>query len=296
MRCPVCLDDIPGSEYESLSDHLLQMEKTSDSEHIMWMNRYVGRKKIAQGDLAQKLSNLYDSGEDLKSWIISRLVERIYGDPPHPFIVRFQRPDKKSMIGYVLEHHHFLMQWVKSCSAVIAKTDEEDVQIYEIDNIISEFRGNPPDMLSHHELLLRLGDSLGIKRSEVYDTRPLPATEDAIVWWDWIARECHWVEIMAAMHTLELTANRDIRNFGATATYFDPSILEDVKYSNELRTFLNEGYNADTQHSMKALNLIAKYCDSKELERNVKSVTLKTIVLLDNYLMARLERGEAYGD
>lgn len=296
MRCPVCLEQINGSNFEILSEHFLSLEKKSDPEHIMWMSRYLGRKRIAPEDLTQKLSDLYDSGEDLKSWIISRLVERIYGDPPHPFIVRFQRPDKRSMIGYVLEHHHFLMQWIKSCSAVIAKTDVEEVQLYEIENIISEFRGNPPEVLSHHELLLRMGESLGLDRTTIYSTKALPATAEAIRWWNWIAKDCHWVEIMAAMHTLELTANPDIRKFGATTTYFDPIILEDVFYSNAVRNFLSEGYKADSQHSMRALDLISKNCNSTELELGVKSVTLKTVALLDSYLMARLERGNQYGN
>ena len=46
--------------------------------------------------------------------------------------------------------------------------------------------------------------------------------------------------------------------------------------------------------SMDATALIEKYCSGDELKRDVQSVVLKTLELLDNYLLARLERGESY--
>ena len=296
MRCPVCLVDTGLKMLDDLTDHFLAMEKMADPGHVMWLNRHIGRKATSRDQLIRNMRAAYETGGDLKLWMIKTLVARIYGEPPHPFIVRFQHPNPKLIYGYVMEHHHFLKQWVKSCSEVIAKTDAEDVQLYELENIISEFMGKGEDQPSHHELLLRTGESIGLDRSTIYASSPLASTEDCLAWWARIARECSWVEIMAAMHTLELTANPEIKRFGAKLTYFDPTLLEDQKYSLQLRSFLSEGYRADAGHSMEALQLIVKYCDSTELERNVQSVTFKTTELLDNYLMARLERGEQYGN
>ncbi len=277
MKCPVCLLVSKGNDFTSLSRHLLSEAESADGKHVMWLNRNLGKEKISVSDLGSRLSGLYEAEGDLTGWIVRRLIERIYGDPPHPFIMRLQHPDRKTICGYVMEHHHFLAQWVRSCSSIISKTDKEDVQLYEIDNIVSEFRGIPPDKPSHHELLLRMGESIGVDRSVVYSTSPLPATAECIRWWGKIADECPWLETMAAMHTLELTANPDIKKMGSRLTYFDTAMLEDRNYPEAVKQFLYEGYQADAGHSMDAMALIEKYCSGDELKRDVQSVVLKTL-------------------
>lgn len=296
MKCPVCLARPARNDFASMSEHFLSPASASDGEHVKWLDRHAGGEGQAAGSLALRLETLYDTHGNLGGWIAGRLIERIYGDPPHPFILRLQHPDMKTIYGYVMEHHHFLVQWIRSCAAVITKTDVEEVQLYEIDNIISEFRGNPPEQPSHHELLLRMGESIGIDRSVVYSTSPLPATARCLGWWRKISEECHWVEIMAAMHTLELTANPDIKKMGSKLTYFDPAILEDEGYGKEVRRFLYEGYSADAAHSMEAIDLIVKHCTDDQLRLDTQSVVYRTVSLLDDYLMARLERGESLGN
>lgn len=277
-----------GNGVEDLCDHLNSHKY--EREHRSWVDRYIGRGKEASPDAIERIYGT----SDIKKWIVDRLIERIYGEPVHPFILRLQHPDNSVIYGYVMEHHHFLRQWVRSCSAVISKTEEEDVQLYEIDNIVSEFMGMGPDRPSHHELLLRMGESIGVSREKVYSTPPLSGTAYCIGEWRKIAEQCHWVEIMAAMHTLELTANPEIKKMGARLTYFDPSILTDNAYPEAVRNFLHEGYMADQTHSMEALELVEKYCGGREMERNVQSAVMKSISLLDTYLMSRLERGKEY--
>ncbi|MBX8631002.1 MAG: iron-containing redox enzyme family protein [Thermoplasmata archaeon] len=296
MKCPVCLGNSGDKGFADLAAHMLQNAERSDSEHVMWLNRYTGREMMGLGELESAIARCYETRGDLKRWIVNRLIERIYTNPPHPFIQRLQHPDRKTIYGYVMEHHHFLVQWVRSCASVISRTDLEDVQMYEIDNIVSEFRGNPPDQPSHHELLLRMGESIGIDRRVVYATAPLPATANCLAWWKRIANECSWIETMAAMHTLELTANPDIKKMGSSMTYFDPAILDDDSYPDAVRNFLYEGYRADAGHSMEALELIEKHCDNDALRLDIQSVVYKTVKLLDDYLMARLERGEQFGN
>ena len=299
MKCPVCLEKTEwteGAEFAGVASHMLANAKQADGEHAMWLKRYAGHKETAETDLEALLSKLYETDGNPKRWILNRLIERIYTSPPHPFIQRLQHPDRKTIYGYVMEHHHFLVQWVRCCSSIISRTDLEDVQLYEMDNIVSEFRGNPPEQQSHHELLLRMGESIGVDRTTVYATRPLPATANCLAWWNRIANECSWIETMAAMHTLELTANPEIKKLGSDMTYFDPAILEDREYPDAVKSFLYEGYKADAGHSMEALDLIVKYCSTTELQHDIQSVVFKTVKLLDDYLMARLERGEMLAD
>ncbi len=294
MRCAICLLHWDSDDFGILAEHLQSKQRESDPDHVMWLNRYIGKQRLENPELRDKLKELYAT-DDIKQWIINALISRIFGDPPHPFILRLQHPDNKTIYGYAMEHHHFLVQWVRSCSSIVSNTYIEEVQIYEIENMVSEYIGTGPDRPSHHELLLRMGESIGLSRAEIYHSNPLPATKRALDSWDKISKEGNWVEGMAAMHTLELAANPDIKKMGAKIAYFDAEILSDKSYPEEVKRFLGEGYNADSEHSMRALNLVAKYIDSTALMHDVQSSVLKSIDSLDNYLMARIERGESFG-
>ncbi len=218
-------------------------------------------------------------------------MRKFYGDPPHMFILEMQHPKEYVLKGYAMEHHHFLKQWVRSCASIISNTDMEDVQAFEIENIVSEWYGAGENKPSHHELLLRMGESLGVSRDEIYSSEPLPATKRAIEAWSMMSRDFTFVEGMAAMHSLELVASRNIREYGASMGYFDPVILKDGSITEEAANFLGEGYNADVSHSETALDLIEKYSKEMRNTQDCQAVFLKSIEVFDDYLNARLERG-----
>ncbi len=290
LRCPACLN-LDFSSYDHLSNHFLEMEKISNPEHIMWLNRYISTKKISQTELMKLLEEFFRSHK-VKQWVISMMIKKFFGETPHPFIRAMQHPTKKVLLGYAYEHHHFLKQWVRSCSFIIGNTENEDVQFFEIENILSEWYGIPGKQKAHHELLLRMGESYGATRADIYNTSPLKATKRAISFWDYVSRTFPFYEGMTAMHSLELIANRNLRTYGASIGYFDPQILKDGSISKEAVEFLREGYSADVSHSETALDLIDKYADTADKKQNCMAVALKSMDEFSDYLMARLERGE----
>lgn len=290
MRCPACLVETEDS-FLSLSRHIYAQQEKTESEHITWINRYVTRKRVPFDGFVPLIRNVFET-QNLKEWILEIFIRKFYGDTPHAFLVKMQRPDSKVLLGYAFEHHHFLKQWVRSCSSIISNTDSEEVQHYEIENIISEWQGVEGKYPSHHELLLRMGESYGSSREEIYRTVPLKPTLRAIETWDRICREFSFVEGMAAMHTLELIANRKIKEYGASIGYFDPVILKDGSVTAETVDFLKEGYEADVSHSEVALDLIVKYAGLLGLTQNVQAVVMRSMEEFDNYLNARLVRGD----
>lgn len=147
----------------------------------MWLHKNVTKKKSDVKTLSQLLAAYFDfQTAGLKGWMKKRFIERFYGERPHPFVLALQHPSKATLLGYVVEHQHFLRQWTRSCAYIIAKTDKVDVTLCELDNINTEFRGYGPDKPSHYELLLRMGESLGMPRKKVLSTPPLPDTAWAI--------------------------------------------------------------------------------------------------------------------
>ncbi len=289
MRCPTCLASIEGG-FPGLSEHIFSMQEKTDADHITWINRYVSKRKTSREEFTELVRKVFETN-DLKRWIIQKFIEKFYSGNPHQFLVRMQKPDKWTLLGYAYEHHHFLKQWVKSCSMIIANTDFEEVHHYEIDNIISEWHGEKGRLPAHHALLLKMGESYGATIDDIYNTEPLEPTIHAVETWDHICRDFSFVEGMAAMHSLELIANRKIKDYGASIGYFDPVILKDGSVTKETVDFLKEGYDADVSHSEVALGLIAKYAASLNLVQEVQAVFFRSIEEFDNYLNARIERG-----
>jgi pyrroloquinoline-quinone synthase len=294
-KCPACLMSFPAGDYNALSRHLVDRAQGGDSAHVRWLNQNITRKKTAPAEMEAPLRRFFDLGSTPVSvWIKSRFIAKFYGRPPHPFPVALQHPSRSTLLGYVVEHQHFLRQWVRSCAYIMARTDEPEVARYELDNLNTEFGGFGTPSPSHYDLLLQMGESLGVPRNQVLHTPPLPATAAAIEEWNRIATQEHWVEAMAAMHSLELIANRNLVKEGASIRYFDPGILTGSEVTAATQAFLREGYEADVGHSDEALALVDRFAAPAYRVEDVQSTFLRSADLFDDYLIARLERAAQF--
>jgi pyrroloquinoline-quinone synthase len=294
-KCPACLARYPAGDYDALSRHLVERAGGSDSAHVRWLNQNITRKKTPPTELEEPLRRFFDLGSaPVSVWIKSRFIAKFYGQPPHPFPIALQHPSRSTLLGYVFEHQHFLRQWVRSCAYIMARTDEPEVARYELDNLNTEFGGFGTPSPSHYDLLLQMGESLGVARDQVLQTPPLPATSAAIEEWNRMATQEHWVEAMAAMHSLELIANRDLVKEGASIRYFDPEILSGSEVTPATKAFLREGYEADVGHSDEALALVDRFATPAGRVEDVQSTFLRSADLFDDYLIARLERGAQF--
>jgi pyrroloquinoline-quinone synthase len=293
-KCAVCSATFPTGDYGGLANHFYDLSEKSDVGHVMWLNKNITKSKIGADSLEKKMAEYFQTRGDIRAWIKRRFIERFYGERPHPFVLALQHPSKATLLGYVIEHQHFLRQWTRSCAYIIAKTDKVDVTMYELDNINTEFGGFGHEKPSHYELLLQMGESLGTPRQQILATPPLHDTALAIKTWNEIAQTDHWLETMAAMHSLELIADRNLRNEGASIAYFDPRILSGNEVTEATKNFLREGYEADVGHSEEALDLVAKYSSNPGVTENVQATFLKSIHAFDNYLMSRLERAKQF--
>lgn len=283
--CPSC--EMRSNEWFKIALHMHEMANKNDANHIMWINRNLTLDEIGVNELAIRLEDFFSLKEGLKNWIRKRFIDKFYGDNPHPFILAMQRPSRGILLGYVIEHQHFLRNWVRVLAAIIFKTDKDDVVRYEIENINVEFygyNGRP----AHYELLIRMGESLGLARDKIFSYPPLPATLSAIKTWRKIAEERSWVETMASMHSLELVADRTLRKYGARMHYFNESILTSNEFPQAVKDFLREGYEADVGHAGEALELVEKYAEDPEA---VQVTVLRSFDAFAKYLTARLERG-----
>lgn len=290
-KCPACLVGFSRGDYPALAHHLVDRAEESDPDHVRWLNQNLTRRRTDAESLLPALRSYFDlGGNSLSQWVKARFIAKFYGTPPHPFVLALQHPSRATLLGYVVEHQHFLRQWVRSCAFIIARTDQPEVILYELDNLTTEYGGFGPDRVAHYELLLRMGESLGVDRTTVLSTSPLPATRRTLEQWNEMATREHWVAVLVAMHGLELIANRNLVDDGASMHYFDPEILTNGEITPAAQSFLREGYEADVGHSDQALALASRFAREMDVVEDVQSAFLRSIDLFDDYLIARLER------
>ena len=295
-KCPVCRTPFGPQATRRLADHFLAQSDVSDPAHVRFLNQSISRRRMDAEALDARLQELFRlPPEGLAAWIRTRFIARFFGPRLHPFVEALQYPTRPTLLGYVVEHQHFLREWVRCCAFVLAKSDRDDVAAYELDNIRTEYAGGGPEVPAHYELLLRMGESYGVDRLKILGTPPLPTTDRTILEWHDICEKEHWVEAMAAMHSLELIAHRDLLQFGATVHYFDPEILEGTAITDEAKAFLREGYEADVGHADQALALVERYATELGIVEEVQGTFLRSLDLFDDYLGARLQRGDDFG-
>lgn len=295
-KCPVCRATFDRGDYRRLAEHFEQQAAQSDAGHVRFLNQSVDRHRLDAAALAARLEDLFRlPPEGLAAWIRARFIARFFGARLHPFVEAMQYPTPATLLGYTIEHQHFLKEWVRCCAFILAKTDRPEVAAYELDNIQTEYGGQGAEAPSHYELLLRMGESYGVDRPALLGRGPLPTTARTLAEWHDICEREHWVEAMAAMHSLELIADRSLVDHGATVHYFDPEILEGDRITDAAKAFLREGYEADADHAGDALVLVERFARELGRVEDVQGTFLRSMDLFDDYLGARLQRGDEYG-
>ena len=68
---------------------------------------------------------------------------------------------------------------------------------------------------SHYELLVRMGQAVGLSREEIEHAKPLPTTVVALHAWETLTKNRAWYEGLAAKGVLERTNNPQCGNFSA---------------------------------------------------------------------------------
>jgi pyrroloquinoline-quinone synthase len=289
--CAVCSTKFVTGNYNGLAEHLIDMVSAGDFLHISWINRNISKNETGKDNVSIILQNYYNyEGIGLKKWIIYNFIRQFRGESPHPFILKMQTYNPEIMKGYAVEHYFFLKQWVRSCASVISKTGIPEIQNYELENILSEFYGTRKKK-AHIELLLLVAEHYGISRNEIYSEEPLAGTKFAIERWKKMAISCNWIQIMAAMHSLELVANRDLSMYGAKIDYFNPGILKNEMVPDAVKNFLREGYEKDVSHSFNALDLVEKYSVDYDVE-DIQDAYILSSYAFGIYLESRIRRGE----
>src|SRR5262249_24526582 len=105
----------------------------------------------------------------------------------------------------------FVLQWTKFSrlfprwvGAIISNCPEFAVIAYEVDNLMSEVVRDPGSADNHYEMLIKLGESVGLSRDEIESHPVLPEAADMFGWvWE-RARGPDWLVGFTAVNGLEI--------------------------------------------------------------------------------------------
>ncbi|CAC12068.1 hypothetical protein [Thermoplasma acidophilum] len=283
MICPVCEKSV--NDMQGLALHFRSGSIHGDGKHASWISAEQIEHGISDSDLSDVLIRIFRPEESLIRWARMEFIAKFYAHP-HPFMEAMQKPTVPVLLGYVIEHRFFLKNWIRTLSMVIHSTTSDDAFEYEVENVATEYiglNGKP----SHLELLLRMGEALGMSRKRIMEYSPLPETSQAIEVWYGISNRYSWIDTMGAMHVLELVADRTLVDDGSPIHYFNPEILKGSDYPEAVKNFLMEGYEADVGHAGEALKIVqAATMD----DLTTRSIMLRSMDAFYVYLNARMRR------
>lgn len=116
---------------------------------------------------------------------------------------------------------------------------------------------------SHFDLILRMGQALGLSREDMESAIPLPTTSVALLAWESLTKNRFWFEGAAAKAVLEMTNNQNCGNFSALEA---ERWMRQLKLSREDAEFWLLHDSVDKLHGNGAVTLLEKYLET-DMER-----------------------------
>lgn len=199
----------------------------------------------------------------------------------------------------VLERNWFNRNWPRWLASVVANCPCKDVNQYLISNMYEEAVVDSRVGTDHNELVMRLGEALGLNRNEIHSYQASPGTLAAVSYWDNVARTRPWLEGFAALVCIEIRTS--VRAMGA---HYQPRPVRssdawaELGLSPEaLETFTNHEA-ADEDHGYEAIHLLLKYADTEEKQERVLHVIRESLAIekmfknnMGDMMMGSTERG-----
>lgn len=117
---------------------------------------------------------------------------------------------------------------------------------------------------SHFEILVRMGEALGLSRDQIVGAKPLPSTTVALLAWESLTKNRNWYEGLAAKSVLERTNNPGCGNFSHNQAEHWTRQLGLSKQDTEF-WWMHD--SVDQIHGDGSLKLLEKYLHT-EAEKN----------------------------
>jgi pyrroloquinoline-quinone synthase len=201
------------------------------------------------------------SSGDFASRVEVFAVDGWFRDPP-PFLrAMASQPTAAIARVFVLEWTKFSRWFPRWVGAVMSNCPEFDVLAFEVENLQSEVVRDPAAGTNHYELLIRLGNGVGLQRDVIEAHQPSPESVEAFAWWDHMARQSDWLLGFTAVNGLEILGDRNLsRRHGlsqGTGLAVDPWRAAGI--DEEALEFFRVSDEADAIHGNETVAIIARH-------------------------------------
>jgi pyrroloquinoline-quinone synthase len=189
-------------------------------------------------------------------------IEGWFRDPPCLIAAMASAPTVGVTRAFVLQWTKFSRLFPRWVGAIISNCPEYEVIAYEVENLMSEVVRDPATDHNHYELLVRLGESVGLTRAEIETSPPLPQASQTFEWL-WVkARDPDWLVGFTAVNGLEILGDR---NLPAKYAIEAGTGLAPEPYARSLGLqessleFFEVSDQADAGHGHETVEIIARY-------------------------------------
>ena len=180
----------------------------------------------------------------------------------------------------------FVLQWTKFSrlfprwvGAIISNCPEFAVVAYEVENLMSEVVRDPAGDDNHYELLVRLGESVGLARAQIEAHPVLDEASELFEWlWDQ-ARQPDWLVGFTAVNGLEILGDRNLPlKYGiGVGTGLDPEpYARRLGLGESSLEFFEVSDEADAGHGHETVEIVARYTPAGR-EGDILSVLVESM-------------------
>jgi pyrroloquinoline quinone (PQQ) biosynthesis protein C len=200
--------------------------------------------------------------EAMQRRVEAAVVEEWFRDPPALIAAMGSAPTIAVTRAFVLQWTKFSRLFPRWVGAVISNCPEWEVVAYEVENLFSEVVRDPAAGANHYELLIRLGEGVGLSRSAIEAHAVLPEAASAFAWLGEKARHPNWLVGFAAVNGLEILGDRNLpRRYGiTTGTGLAPEpYAQGLGLGETSLEFFEVSDEADAAHGHQTVDIIARY-------------------------------------
>ena len=194
---------------------------------------------------------------------VERLViDRWFRQPPALIAAMASEPTVGVTRAFVLQWTKFSRLFPRWVGAIMSNCSEFSVLAYEVENLMSEVVRDPAADDNHYELLVRLGEGVGLTRGEIEAHPVLPEAAAAFDWLWTMARDPDWLLGFTAVNGLEILGDRNLparygvaQGTGIAAAPYAASLGLD----KETLEFFEVSDEADAGHGRETVEIIARH-------------------------------------
>ncbi len=190
------------------------------------------------------------------------VIDGWFRRPPRLIAAMASEPTLGVTQAFVIQWTKFSRLFPRWVGAIISNCPEPAVIAFEVENLVSEVIRDAAGDANHYDLLIRLGEGMGLTRTEIEAAPPLPEASETFQWlWDQ-ARDPDWLIGFTAVNGLEILGDRNLpARFGIDAgTGLAPEpYARALDLEGDSLEFFEVSDKADAGHGRETVQIIARH-------------------------------------